>query len=193
MSTRVAQSSQLLLLLLLPAPVVASSDGGLTETSNRERCESVRKIYSVSVKGHLLIKYAQDIERCVQQNRYPVRFSIRTGRHPQVKIESATKEQASCLRAIFRSLSFPRGAERTFDFKFAADWMEDPHERVSTADLADAGGKDSLGWCLADGDCLPDGVCSCGSEYCSVIPSGPVATEARGTCLRFAAIQCVRD
>lgn len=196
MTLRVAKHTWVLVLMCWSRSGQAAPDGGVfRQDKNRMNCASVRaKPYQISTRGHVYIRYSQEIERCFLRSKHPVKFYLDLGKQARVRIQTATKEQASCLREAFRSLSFPIGTKQTIEFGFSANRMEDKHERVPLADLADAGGKGALGWCAYDGDCLPDGICSCSdAAYCSLTPSQEGDGGTRGTCRQFAEIECVRE
>lgn len=193
-SGRLPRGVVLGLLLLRAVAAGSSADSGASDGGVSKPCQQVRgEAYRRSLRAHVLVKYGLEFEKCALPNTEVLRFEIWVGGQPTVRFQSGTKEQMSCVRGVLTRVVLPKGVRRLFEFRF--DGKPSRHDSLTFAEIADAGvgaGR-MLGFCEYDADCWPDGVCSCGSDYCSVFPDGPNATETRGVCVSIDAISCVQE
>lgn len=184
--------------LLLLGAVAASEpvDGGVNDGGASRpvsgRCQHVRGApYRRSVRAHVLVKYGLEFERCALPNSPALQFEVGVGGQSSVRFDFGTQEQRQCVRAVLNRIVLPAGIRRAFEFRF--DGKPSRHDPLSFADVADAGGKGQVGRCVDDGQCWPGGICSCGSDYCSAIPDGPLGSDARGVCVAFDSLSCVQE
>lgn len=161
--------------------------------SNRTtECSAVRGAqYRKALRAALMAKYFERILECVGQADAGVAFRVRLGGRTRVQSLMSRSEAVSCVRRHVAELVTPLGVDLSLEFEFAEGWADDPHERVPIQTLREALGRNRLGWCNDDWDCLPDAICTCSSDLCSLGVGEDAGT--RGQCVGLGSIACVRE